>query len=310
MRFISKSLLNLTAGMFLAAAMMSQMAMAASIGSVSNVELDAYGTPPAGQRANKKITDGVVINEALETVPNGSLSIDFVDDTNLLLGGDAQVTVDELVFDPASNQGNAAVRLAKGVFFWTSGKIANKEAIRIDTPLATIGIRGTAFSIQIGPDGRTNVAVISGLVDFVSKATGQQIEITPGSNATVDPTGQLSALLSGIPDVQDAAVNAQIVFSAKKALAAAKLGASKSTLTNAQKVMLAIKHIDSNIKAKRLAKRAAAVTARSAARDAARTGAKMAAKSAAMSAAKSAAKAEAKRSVRRSIRQRLKNRRK
>ena len=196
-----------------------------SIGAVSKVELDAFGTPQNGSRSAKRLTDGVVLNETLETVPSGSLTVDFIDDTNILLGSEAKLTVDDMVFDPNTKKGSAIIKLASGAFFWTSGKMATKDAINIETPVATIGIRGTEFSINIGADGQTNVSVISGLVDFVSKTTGQRLEITPGNNADVSATGQLSALIAGIPNTGDKAVNGQIISAAKKALAAAKKAA-------------------------------------------------------------------------------------
>jgi hypothetical protein len=210
--------LNLLIASVMALVVSMQIAQATSVGSVSKIELGAFGTPPNRARIAKQLADIVVVNEALETVPNGSLSVDFIDNSKLVLGSDAKLIIDDMIYDSAKNQGSAIIKLTTGAFFWISGKINNMEDIRIETPVAIIGIRGTEFSINIGPEGQTNVSVISGLVDLVSKKTNERIEIHPGFNADADREGDLSDLNSGIPNTGDKAINTQIVESAHNAL--------------------------------------------------------------------------------------------
>ena len=58
--------------------------------------------------------------------------------------------MDDLVYDPQNKQGSELVSIIKGVFVFASGQIAKTqpEAMMIQTPVATIGIRGTTFGVQ------------------------------------------------------------------------------------------------------------------------------------------------------------------
>jgi hypothetical protein len=84
----------------------------------------------------------VLGEETLETVPRGALIARLLDDTQLTLGGDAWLVIDELVYDPASGAGSAIFKLAAGAYHYASGRM-HKEGIVIETPTATIGVRGT-----------------------------------------------------------------------------------------------------------------------------------------------------------------------
>jgi len=204
--FIKNSAIMITALVFQAAVFLATPADAASlgaIGSVSDVQLVAYGTPEKGLRAPKFLRDGVSLYETLETADNGALKIDFVDDTVLHLGGSAKVTVDEMIFDPDSKQGSAVVKLATGTFFWVSGHMANKQGVQIETPVATIGIRGTEFSVNVDGSGKTSVSVISGEVKITSKLTGRSQIIPQGKNASILKTGSVSPVRVGIVKTGD-----------------------------------------------------------------------------------------------------------
>ena len=52
----------------------------------------------------------------------------------------------EMIYDPSAQQGQAAISLLQGAFTFVSGQIAKTgvDAMVIETPTATIGIRGTA----------------------------------------------------------------------------------------------------------------------------------------------------------------------
>ena len=77
-----------------------------AVGAVEEVKLIAYGTPPEGDRAPKFHNDNVVLYEALETVEDGALTANLIDETVLHIGGNARLTVDEMVYDPATHKGD------------------------------------------------------------------------------------------------------------------------------------------------------------------------------------------------------------
>jgi hypothetical protein len=197
---------------------------AGNIGRVSEVQLGAFGTPPGGTTSSKSLDDGVVLNEAIETVPQGALEISLIDQTTLSMGGESKLILDELVFDPNSGKGSSAIKFAAGTFYWVTGKIATKDLMSIETPVATIGIRGTEFSLKIGQDGATEVAVVDGLVDLKSKATGEVVSIPPGHNAGINSAGQASALRVGIPRTGDRAIDTVVAKAEAKVIEAAAKG--------------------------------------------------------------------------------------
>lgn len=191
-----------------------------NIGTVSEVKSAAFGTPAGGTQAPKRLDDGVELNEFIETVPDGALEIALIDQTNLSMGGGSKMLLDELVFDPKTRDGSSAIKFAAGTFYWVTGKIATKDRIAIDTPTATIGIRGTEFSLKIGADGATRVAVVEGLVELVSKTTGEILSIPAGHNGDVDAAGRTSALRVGIPATGDRTIDAVVGKAEEKAIRA------------------------------------------------------------------------------------------
>lgn len=100
---------------------------------------------------------------AIATGPAARLRIIFRDNSQLILGAEARIVLDALVFDGEHGEGGAfrqAFDALQGAFRFVTGEIGREDpgAVRIRTPVATIGIRGTDFfggPISAGaPDGR------------------------------------------------------------------------------------------------------------------------------------------------------------
>ena len=163
-------------------------AKAERVGLVTEIQSIVYGQPLGEPKVRKLHRDGVVMQETLETVPDGGIAVQLIDETILTLGGNTSITVDELVYDPATRDGKSVLRLAAGTFFYVSGKM-NKKGILIETPVATIGIRGTKLLITIGDDGRTTVGVISGAAKVTSRLSGKSAFIDLGKSAATDRLG-------------------------------------------------------------------------------------------------------------------------
>ena len=91
-------------------------AMAA--GEIGNVELIrewAWGTPPEGAKETLYRTDTAETNELVETIVNGALHLQFLDQTRLRLGSASQVTLDRFVYDPDTRAGEMVLDLGEGV---------------------------------------------------------------------------------------------------------------------------------------------------------------------------------------------------
>ena len=68
------------------------------------------------------------------------------------------MVLDELVYDPATGTGSMAVDMVEGAFSFVSGEIAKTgpDAMKVSTPVATIGIRGTTVAGKAAVEGNEN----------------------------------------------------------------------------------------------------------------------------------------------------------
>ncbi|MEL0111152.1 MAG: FecR domain-containing protein, partial [Rickettsiales bacterium] len=112
------------------------------------------------------------MQERIEPLPNSGTAIRLIDGTALTLGSDADLTIDELVFDPATKRGSSVLKLGTGTFYYVSGQM-NREDIAIQTLSTTIGIRGTQLLITVAADGATAVGVVRGAARRGSRLSGE-----------------------------------------------------------------------------------------------------------------------------------------
>jgi ferric-dicitrate binding protein FerR (iron transport regulator) len=100
--------------------------------------------------------DEVVRNEVVRTAVDSDARLVFRDDTNLALGPNSTLKLDRTVFeDPKA--GDIAIKLTLGAFRFVTGH-SNKEAYQINTPIVTMGVRGTTLDILVKK--RRNIIVL------------------------------------------------------------------------------------------------------------------------------------------------------
>lgn len=129
--------------------------------------------------------DKVFRNETLNTGAQARAELRLSDQTSLVLGENAEVRLDEFVYD---EKGSATLNLVTGALRFVSSLHGHPGKLTLRTPVATIGIRGTDF--WVGPiDGVYGVLLLTGNVE-VSNAAG---------TVTLD-TPRTGTLISG-PDV-------------------------------------------------------------------------------------------------------------
>ena len=104
-----------------------------------------------GQTSGIQIGLKLQENDVLETGAEGSLGLVLRDDTLLSIGPNSRFVLDRFVFSPADEQMGLAARLNRGVMMMVSGQIARMapESVRIETPMALLGIRGTRFAVKV-----------------------------------------------------------------------------------------------------------------------------------------------------------------
>jgi len=124
---------------------------------------------------------------------NGRLGITFLDDSQVRLTEHSELIIDEFIYDPDPSKSKMALQFASGTARFITGKLAtiDKENILIQTPSATIGIRGTDFTVTVDEIGRSLVILLpnddglpSGEI-VVATAMGQVILNKPYQATTV-----------------------------------------------------------------------------------------------------------------------------
>ena len=105
-----------------------------------------------GSRLPAKPGDAVYEKDVIETGADGGIGVTLIDNTVLSTGPNSQIALEEYKFDSANFSGNMLADLRKGSATMVSGDIAraNPGAMKVKTPTAILGVRGTRFAIQVG----------------------------------------------------------------------------------------------------------------------------------------------------------------
>ncbi len=92
----------------------------------------------------------VYTGDILQTDQTGALGVIFRDDTLVSLGPNSRVKIDAFLFQPDQGGFSFLCQLIQGTAAFVSGQIAKlaPEAMQVQTPIATIGVRGTHFAVQ------------------------------------------------------------------------------------------------------------------------------------------------------------------
>lgn len=95
--------------------------------------------------------DEVFASDALQTGADGSLGITLKDDTRLSLGPSSEVRLERYVYAPDSGALGMVLNFVRGVGGYISGRIAKMapDSIRLETPAAIVGVRGTTLAIKV-----------------------------------------------------------------------------------------------------------------------------------------------------------------
>jgi hypothetical protein len=92
------------------------------------------------------------VSDRIISGTDSSAGIVFKDGTVMTLGPSADMQVRDYTFEPRREKYDFFVYLAKGAAIYASGMIGklSPEAVKVATPIATIGVRGTRFIVDAG----------------------------------------------------------------------------------------------------------------------------------------------------------------
>ncbi|MCC8963663.1 FecR domain-containing protein [Bradyrhizobium sp. Pear76] len=112
------------------------------------------------QLPQAKVGDLVYMGDVVQTGADGRVGINFTDGTSFNLSSNAKMTMTEFVYDPNGKSNSTLFKLANGTFTFVAGNVAKTGDMKIDTPAATMGIRGTTPRIEISDDGTVRFATL------------------------------------------------------------------------------------------------------------------------------------------------------
>lgn len=138
-----------------------------------------------GQKRNLAAKAPIYVNDTIETAANSQAQILFEDETVYTIGPQSDLKIDQFVYDPEKSVGDLVVGATKGSFRMITGSIAKKapERVKVRTPVATIGIRGTYFAGTF--NGATlNTLLVGGAIFVENQGGGKEIR-TPGFGTKV-----------------------------------------------------------------------------------------------------------------------------
>ena len=110
-----------------------------------------------------KVKDDIYLNDVVQTAANSALGITFIDATTFNLKASTKITIDNYVYEDGGKSNVAIFDVAKGTAAFVAASVAKTGDMKITTPTATLGIRGTTGLVEV-PEGAAannpnNVAV-------------------------------------------------------------------------------------------------------------------------------------------------------
>jgi hypothetical protein len=119
----------------------------------ANAVVVQANVPGDGGVGQTKAGDLVYKGDVVQTGADGKVGITFTDGTAFNLSSNARMVLNEFVYDPNGTSNSTLFSLSKGTFTFIAGKVAKTGDMKIDTPVATMGIRGTTPRVEISDDG-------------------------------------------------------------------------------------------------------------------------------------------------------------
>ena len=139
-------------------------------------------------------------DDVVQTDAGASAAVIFVDGTSFSIGGRARMVLDELAYDPGGGEARGVISILQGSFAFASGRIAEsgEDALTVDTPVMTIGIRGTNAAGEILQEGELSYVILlrseDGHVGQIDVSNGQSAFLLTEENQGVFVSSRLTAI--------------------------------------------------------------------------------------------------------------------
>ena len=189
-----------------------------SIGQVATLQGVATVTRGNAAAAALKVNDAIFKNDVLQTGANSALGVTFDDETTFSLSANARIVIDEFVYQEGGTANSALFNVVRGTVAFVASQVAKTGAMKIATPTATLGIRGTTGVVDVPDNAAAGSAEAKiklypdadgrvGQIEVFDRQGGRLGALTQGSSAfAIRPGagGRFAAVAFQIP-AQEAA---------------------------------------------------------------------------------------------------------
>ena len=134
----------------------------AAVGTITSQQHDPATIERNKSKIDGKKGTGVEMQDLLKT-GEGKLGITFVDNTTVQMTENSKLIIDEFVYDPnQKDAGKLAIKITSGTARYASGQIAKNDPskVKINTPTATVSVRGTDFTATVGELGDSTIILL------------------------------------------------------------------------------------------------------------------------------------------------------
>ena len=163
----------------------------AAIGNIT----ESVNAPPSILRKGAALPgnkgSGVEMMDTIKTT-QGKAGITFEDKTKVDITENSKLVIDDFVYDPkAKDAGKLSMKVALGTARYASGQIAknNPQAVAINTPTATIAVRGTDFTATVDELGRSTIILLpscpKGWTDVEKDCVTGKIEVSTDEGVVI-----------------------------------------------------------------------------------------------------------------------------
>ncbi len=126
----------------------NQIGLVATLQGTATATRDKATTPVA-----LRVNDPVFKNDTLATAANSTLGVTFDDQTTFSLSQNTRIVVNEFVYQESGGANAASFNVVTGTAAFVASLVAKTGNMKITTPVATLGIRGTTGVIDVPEQG-------------------------------------------------------------------------------------------------------------------------------------------------------------
>tara|TARA_B100001057_G_scaffold299591_1_gene299717 strand:+ start:561 stop:1130 length:570 start_codon:yes stop_codon:yes gene_type:complete len=137
---------------------------------------------------NEKLLNGskVFYGDTIFVKSKSNAQILFLDETVLTVGEDTELTIDDFVYDPKTNDGNFVTNIKSGTVKFITGKISKKnpDNLEVKMPAGTLGARGTEFVVQSNSKKESTVLLLGPGPNNTLGMIPGNVQLSDGLNVT------------------------------------------------------------------------------------------------------------------------------